>query len=1261
VALKIREQFVHMPINRLITFFVFALCCLQTLSAKNEFTPPDSSITINFLCQDAEPGETICIGVEVENFVDVQVLFLSFNFDPTVLRFIGVQNEVLSMGLASNPGPAEARYIWIEPSLLSVDLPDGTVLLELCFEIVGIPGSTGEIDLTENFPQEISNPAGDILPIISNSCVVNVLNPNAVSALITTCGSPDGIQDGEFTITIFGGTGPYSYTWTGPVNGASSITNSGDSDTQTVPIGTYAIVVTDNIGGTFMLSVTIMDLAFVYSVSPFDPTCYNFTNGRIAIDAANGSPPYGIIWENTTNSQYNGSAFILSSGGSTNLNSLPSGTYNITITDDDGCSAFDTVMLDVDEYVFDNIVLTDATCNGSGDGGVSIEISGGTPIMPGNVYELTFSWMAGVSTANQFTDGTLNPGSYAITISDAVSQCDTVFEFTIGTQLMISADIAILNPSCPGGSDGEALITGIPAGSYVFQKLDSLGNPDGAPTLPSASTRFMGLDAGVYGVLISDGSCASDTLWFILADPDPMTIMVLNIVPQGCQFMDGTIAVQALGGEVTPPSDYVYSWNGGALMGSTISNLSLGNYMLVVSDDNGCTIDTNIVVPRATDPEVDSIVATNLSCTGEPITTVEVFFTEGTFPVTTVLWSNGETSSVITNQSAGDTLFVTIRDDKFCFDISSNFIVPGGSQFTIDSVRLESPTCPGDDDGQFTVFTSGGIEPLTYIWSTGDTTTFNLLAGLTAGAYSVTVVDASDSCGIVSIDVNLEDIESLEFFFSNIDSTGCSLNCTGQATLIPSGGEIGLPYNFFWASGLMETAAQSTATGLCGGWEKVSISQDNLCFFTDSVFIPFPSGILIEIVAINDIVCSGADDGFISLSASGGGGSYQYTWDNLPQGPVQNNLGAGTYYVTVTDIDMCAARDSFTIVQGDSVFMFLDTTTSKPIGCSNGNNGAIGLQTIGGTPGYDYTWFPDVSNGPLAQMLGPGTYEITVTDQIGCTDTISVTLTEPEPIQSYLAEVIPPKCAGDKTTISIDSVIGGNGDYTWSINGGQKYTLDDTVAVSVGFYSIIVSDESNCRDTTMIVIAGPPPIELEIFPADAIVKLGDSIQLLLVIDSTQGPVDSIAWGHDETGNLLSCYDCTTPFASNVLPTTYFVQVWDSAGCLALKKIFVDVDNKRNVYIPNVFSPNQDGRNEDFKIFTGQGVRAIRSARVFNRWGELMVEINNPLLDTDGTFIWNGEFRGQLMEPGVYVYMAEILFEDAPDKPLIYRGDLTLLR
>ena len=1229
-------------------------------------TSAQDTLNIDMMCMDGAPGDTVCISVTIDNFDNIGALQIPIIFDPTVLSFLYTENDALGDAVQFSPGPTVVNYVWFDVNGLGVSLPDGTLLFDICFEVIGLPGSMSPVLITSNhtLDLEIGDIDGNIVETDVEDCTVNVLDPNAVGAYVTACGSPNGVDPGSFTVTIFGGTEPYDYSWTGPDNGMSTIATSGDSETQVVQIGSYVIDVTDGAGGTFQVTVDVLPLGFLGGATGNDPTCYNFTNGQLSIEAAQGAPPYSVVWRSLEQSQIFGSGYINVSGGVHFVNSLPNGNYEVEIVDDLGCSFIDTVRLAVDSFDI-TANVTNATCFGAGNGEIDIQVSGGTPL-PGG-YMMTFSWGGSIVTDDFSSGPLLDPGTYFITISDAQAQCDTVFEFEVLATVNIEADIVVTDPTCAGAADGSVVITGIPAGLYDFQRYDEMGNPDGMAIMGVASATFLNISAGTYGVVLDDGSCQSDTLPFVLTDPAPITIDVVNITNTSCVIgsTDGSITVQASGGTVAGGSDYTYLWNGGTLSGSMINNLGAGNYDLTVTDDNMCTAELNLQITQSDGPQIVEIIATNLSCTGEPVTTLEVIYNEGSSPVDLINWTDTQGNSIgntaiITNQTGGDTLDLLIADEDMCFDVLSNYIVPGGNDMNIDSIRLVNPTCPGDDDGQFTVFVSGGTMPYTYIWSTGDTNTFNLLPGLVAGTYSVTVVDA-DSCGIVDTTITLEDIEPFDFFFTGIDSTGCSTTCSGEATLIPGGGDPGLPFNFFWASGQMETGVQSTATGLCAGWQTVTISQDNFCFFTDSVFIPAPDSVAIEVVDLQNVSCNGTDDGLISLSASGGAGSgYMYDWATLPSGPTQNGLSPGTYYVTVTDADMCMASDSFVIIQPDSIEIVLDSTTLRQISCTGDSDGQIGVQVIGGSPGFDFQWLPDVGTGPIAQLLGPGTYEVTVTDQAGCTDSLSVTLDEPAPIEVFMEDATPPTCVGGSTEISIDSVAGGNGPYTYSINGGQDFPIDSTISLPVGFFNVIVEDANGCADTTPVSIIAPEAIELEIIPPDPVVLLGDSVMLELIVSNTQGPVDSLAWGHDEPGSL-SCYDCFTPWAMNVTPATYFVQVWDSAGCLAETQVLVNVDNRRNIYLPNVFSPNRDGRNEEFRIFTGQGVERIQSVRVFNRWGELMTEVRDQLPDPDGVYVWDGEFKGRQMQPGVYVYMAEVIFIDRPNDPVIVTGDLTLLR
>ena len=1245
--------------------YIFAIALLLT-TAANTLSAQDT-LFLQMDCINGEPGDTVCLSVTVENFDAIGAMQLPINYDPTVLEFLYTENDAFADAVQFSPGPTVVNYVWFDVNGLGVSLPDGSLLFDVCFEIIGLPGTSSPVTISSNhnLDLEVGNIDGMVLPIDVDDCTVDVLDPNSVGAYVTACGSPNGVDPGSFNITIYGGTEPYDYNWTGPDNGMSSIATSGDSESQTVQIGSYVIEVTDNSGATTTVTVEVLPLGFLAGAAGIDPSCYNFTNGQLNIDAAQGAPPYSVIWHSLSQPDIFGSGYINVSGGVHFVNSLPNGNYEVEVIDDLGCSFLDTVRLQVDSFqIVANI--TDASCFGAMNGEIDITVSGGTPL-PGG-YNMQFSWGGSIVTDNFMSGPLLDPGIHSITISDAQNQCDTVFQFEVMSLTTIDADIMVTDPTCPGASDGSVIITGIPPGMYDFQRYDLMGDPIGAPIMSVASATFLNISGGTYGVVLDDGICQSDTLYFDLVDPDSIVIDIVDLTNTSCVVgsTDGSITVQASGGTVGAGSDYTYSWNGGAITGSTINNLPAGNYFLTVTDDNMCTAELTVQITQSDGPQIVQIIATDLSCTGEPITTLEVIYTEGSSPVDLINWTDESGSSIgstaiITNQTGGDTVNVLIADEDMCFDILSNYVVPGGNDMVIDSVRLVNPTCPGDDDGQFTVFVSGGTPPYTYLWSTGDTNTFNLLPGLVAGTYSVTVVDA-DSCGIVDTTIMLEDLAPFSFFFTNVDSSGCSATCTGEATLIPAGGDPGLPFNFFWENGFMETATQSTATGLCPGWQNVTISQDNFCFFTDSVFIPSPDSIEIEVVDFQGVSCGGGtNNGFISLAASGGSGEgYTYTWDALPPGPVQSGLGPGTYYVTVTDAEMCMATDSFTILQPDSISLVLDSTTLRYISCTGDSDGQIGVQVIGGTPAFDFDWTPAVGNGPIAQQLGPGTYEVTVTDMAGCTDSLSVMLNEPLPLAVYLQDVVPPSCVGGSTEVTIDSVNGGNGPFTYSVNGGQDFPIDSSVSIPVGFFNIIVEDANGCTDTTSVSVIAPDAMILEVLPPDPVVPLGDSIMLELIVTNPQGAIDSLAWSHDEPG-VLSCYDCLTPWAINVTPATYFVQVWDSAGCLAETQVLVNVDNRRNVYVPNVFTPNQDGRNEEFRVFTGQGVELIKSVRVFNRWGELMTEVRDQLPDPNGVFVWDGRFKGRDMQPGVYVYLAEVIYIDRPNDPVIVKGDLTLLR
>ena len=137
-----------------------------------------------------------------------------------------------------------------------------------------------------------------------------------------------------------------------------------------------------------------------------------------------------------------------------------------------------------------------------------------------------------------------------------------------------------------------------------------------------------------------------------------------------------------------------------------------------------------------------------------------------------------------------------------------------------------------------------------------------------------------------------------------------------------------------------------------------------------------------------------------------------------------------------------------------------------------------------------------------------------------------------------------------------------------------------------------------------------------------------------------------------------CLNCTDPLVMPIVTSAYSVEIFDENGCSALDDINVIVEKERNIYIPNAFSPNEDGNNDEFMIFSILGVKEINSFQIYSRWGELVFSDSN-FQPNDPTNSWDGTFNGEVLNPAVFVYFAQIEFLDG--KVILYKGDVTLLR
>jgi gliding motility-associated-like protein len=413
--------------------------------------------------------------------------------------------------------------------------------------------------------------------------------------------------------------------------------------------------------------------------------------------------------------------------------------------------------------------------------------------------------------------------------------------------------------------------------------------------------------------------------------------------------------------------------------------------------------------------------------------------------------------------------------------------------------------------------------------------------------------------------------------------------------------------------------------------------------------------------------CNGDDTGVMTFQILDGTPPFAYTWERIGQ-PIPSGVGginalnqpitlsqlpAGQYIVTVTD-----NFNNIVILLGtllEPAPLALNTITADYLGfniaCKDGTNGSIEALGVGGVAPYRYNW----SNGSTTKSindLAAGAYGITLTDANGCTIADEILLTEPD---SLLFEGIfnDPTCAGLGTGSAIaQNLTGGVPPYKYSINGVDFVENNTFLGLFEGNQTLTIRDTNGCEHKMQGNLIAPliPDINLG---ADQTINLGDSIQLLL---NQNIALAEIVWT-PSTG--LSCVDCPRPYARPGLPTTYIVEVTaENGGCTDRDSLFIDVIVVRNVYIPNVFSPDENGVNDWFVVYGGSGVVEVIDFKVFDRWGELMFERQDfsPNFENSG---WNGTYRDKKLPPDVFTWYAKINFLDGVS--VKYKGSVSLIR
>ncbi len=400
---------------------------------------------------------------------------------------------------------------------------------------------------------------------------------------------------------------------------------------------------------------------------------------------------------------------------------------------------------------------------------------------------------------------------------------------------------------------------------------------------------------------------------------------------------------------------------------------------MTVTDANGCTDTASVTITEPTLLVASAVVDDNVSCNGGNDGEATASAAGGTTTYS-YSWSNAATSANITGLTAG-TYSVTVTDANGCTDSTSVTITEPTLLVAAASVD-DNVSCNGGNDGEATASAMGGTTAYTYAWSNAATTAN--ITGLAAGTYSVTVTDANGCTDSASVTITEPAV--LVAATAVDDNVSCNGGNDGEATASATGGTT--TYSFAWSSG----ATSATASNLAAGTYTVTVTDANGCTDTETVTITEPTPVVASATVISNVLCNGDTNGVAFAAGSGGTSPYTYTWENNNTNDTASNLFAGTWGVEVMDAMGCIDSAFITITQPDTLIIGLDSITD--VSCNGGNDGEATASATGGTTAYTYSWSNAATTATITGLTA-GTYSVTVTDANGCTDSTSITITEP--------------------------------------------------------------------------------------------------------------------------------------------------------------------------------------------------------------------------------------------------------------------------
>ncbi|MFK7946191.1 MAG: gliding motility-associated C-terminal domain-containing protein [Saprospiraceae bacterium] len=778
------------------------------------------------------------------------------------------------------------------------------------------------------------------------------------------------------------------------------------------------------------------------------------------------------------------------------------------------------------------------SCFGASDGNLTITANSGQA-------PFTYFWQRNTGSpsgsgtipivGNTATINNLPAGIYDVTLVDGNS-VNTITTATITSPPALTLNItAQTNNNCAGEANGSITVQGNGGYDPLEYSTDGINY--------QTSGTFNNLSSQTYIVRVRDSQGCITTINTTITEPTSGVGGFIQTQSNIACFGDSTGNFTIVGNGGLAP--YLYSLDGGITQFSTgsFTNLPIGNYIVQIQDDLGCTFDLPVTLTEPSPILSNAVVINNATSPFNSNGSAAAGATGGVGNYTYV-WDNGQMQSIATGLSVGIHC-VTATDGNGCTDTACVAITSPPP--IIITATDDVLSCFGDT-GQSIITISGGTAPYAYGWAnpiTGTTGTGTILfdggtdtiKNLTGGVWLVGVNDAlNEQMGDTVFIVEPTEL-ILSVSNTNVDCFGAN---NGSVTANVSGGTP--PYTYNWST----TDMTPTVNGLTAGTYYVTVTDLAGCTKSDSGTIVAPSQQLQVFMSQTNISCNGANDGEAFTTIQGGIAPYTYQWSMGETTPNVANLSTGVVGVSITDAFGCSVTGTVNITQPfalSAVSQFVSDAS-----CFGGDDASAVTIPNGGTTPYSYLW-DNGQTAAFADSLIAGDHVVTITDANGCI-TVAAAVTVGEAVELVvMTEDTVVSCYGFNDGALVAYPSGGTGSYTYRWN---SHPFADTFQVSaelfIGIYKVTVTDANGCTVIGVDTVTSPVPISAT--SSSTMTTCNDNFTnngtATINISGGNGGY-AYTWNNGDSTSMID----------SIITGWYYVTVTDSIGCVYEDSVFVD--------------------------------------------------------------------------------------------------------